>query len=113
MSAAQVMVARKKAATMSKETMFNIIRAPVITEKATMLGDKNQVVFRVALEATKPEIKLAVEALFSVTVLSVNTLVQKGKTKRFKGRPGVRSDVKKAIVQLTPGQSIDFSARLA
>ena len=113
MSAAQVMVARKKAATMSKETMFNIIRAPVITEKATMLGDKNQVVFRVALEATKPEIKLAVEALFGVTVLNVNTLVQKGKTKRFKGRPGVRSDMKKAIVQLTPGQSIDFSARVA
>ncbi|WP_158747659.1 50S ribosomal protein L23 [Acidisphaera sp. L21] len=98
---------------MSKETMFNIIRAPVITEKATMLGDKNQVVFRVSLESTKPEIKAAVEALFGVTVLGVNTLVQKGKTKRFKGRPGVRSDVKKAIVQLTPGQSIDFSARLA
>ena len=67
MSAAQVLVARKKAATMSKETMFNIIRAPVITEKATMLGDKNQVVFRVAIEATKPEIKAAVEALFGVT----------------------------------------------
>ena len=113
MSAAQVMVARKKAATMSKETMFNIIRAPVITEKATLLGDKNQVVFRVALEATKPEIKAAVEALFGVTVLGVNTLVQKGKTKRFRGRPGARSDMKKAIVQLTPGQSIDFSARVA
>ena len=113
MSAAQVLVARKKAATMSKETMFNIIRAPVITEKATMLGDKNQVVFRVALEASKPEIKAAVEALFGVTVLGVNTLVQKGKTKRFRGRPGVRSDVKKAVVQLTPGQSIDFSARVA
>ncbi len=113
MSAAQVMVARKKAATMSKETMFNIIRAPVITEKATLLGDKNQVVFRVALEATKPEIKAAVESLFGVSVLNVNTLVQKGKTKRFKGRPGVRSDVKKAVVQLMPGQSIDFSARIA
>ena len=113
MSAAQVLVARKKAATMSRETMFNIIRAPVITEKATMLGDKNQVVFQASLEATKPEIKLAVEALFGVTVLGVNTLVQKGKTKRFRGRPGVRSDVKKAVVQLTPGQSIDFSARIA
>ncbi len=113
MSAAQVLVARKKAATMSRETMFNIIRAPVITEKATMLGDKNQVVFQVSLEATKPEIKLAVEALFGVTVLGVNTLVQKGKTKRFRGRPGVRSDVKKALVQLTPGQSIDFSTRIA
>ncbi len=113
MSASQVMAARKKAATMSKETMYTIIRAPVITEKATMLGDKNQVVFRVALEATKPEIKAAVEALFGVTVLGINTLVQKGKTKRFRGRPGVRSDVKKAVVQLTPGQSIDFSARIA
>ena len=112
MSAAQVLVARKKAATMSRETMFNIIRSPVITEKATTLGDKNQVVFRVALEATKPEIKRAVETLFGVMVVSVNTLVQKGKTKRFKGRPGVRSDVKKAVVQLTPGQSIDFSARI-
>ena len=113
MSAAQVLAARKRAATLSKETMYNIIRAPVITEKATALGDKNQVVFRVALEATKPEIKAAIEALFGVMVVSVNTLVQKGKTKRFKGRPGVRSDTKKAIVQLTPGQSIDFSARLA
>ncbi len=112
MSAAQVMAARKRAATLSKETMFNIIRAPVITEKATMLGDKNQVVFQVALEATKPEIKAAVESLFGVTVLGVNTLVQKGKTKRFRGRPGIRSDIKKAVVQLTPGQSIDFSARL-
>ncbi len=113
MSAAQVLVARKKAATMSRETMFNLVRAPIITEKATMLGDRNQVVFRVALEATKFEIKVAVEALFGVTVLDVNTLIQKGKTKRFRGRPGVRSDVKKAIVQLTPGQSIDFSARIA
>ena len=113
MSTAQVLAARKRAVTMSKETMYNIIRAPVITEKATSLSDKNQVVFRVALEATKPEIKAAVEALFGVMVVSVNTLVQKGKTKRFKGRPGVRSDVKKAVVQLTPGQSIDFSARIA
>ena len=113
MSAAQVLAARKRAATLSKETMYNIIRAPVITEKATALGDKNQVVFRVALEATKPEIKAAIETLFGVMVVSVNTLVQKGKTKRFKGRLGVRSDTKKAIVQLTPGQSIDFSARLA
>ena len=113
MSAAQVLAARKKAETMSRETMFNIIRSPVITEKATMLGDRNQVVFRVAMDATKPEIKKAVETLFGVMVVSVNTLVQKGKTKRFKGRPGVRSDVKKAVVQLTPGQSIDFSARIA
>ena len=105
MSTAQVLASRKKAATMSRETMFNIIRAPVITEKATNLGDKNQVVFRVAIEATKPEIRRAIEELFGVMVVSVNTLTQKG-------RPGVRSDVKKAVVQLTPGQSIDFSARL-
>ena len=113
MSPAQVIAARKGAATLSRETMFNIIRAPVITEKATALSERNQVVFRVALEATKPEIKAAIEALFGVNVLGVNTLITKGKTKRFKGRPGVRSDVKKAIVQLTPGQSIDFSARIA
>jgi large subunit ribosomal protein L23 len=113
MSAAQVVAARKTAATMSRETMFNIVRSPVITEKATNLSDKNQVVFRVAMDATKPEIKRAIEELFGVMVISVNTLIQKGKTKRFKGRPGVRSDVKKAVVPLTPGQSIDFSARLA
>ena len=113
MSTAQVLVARKKAATMSREAMYTIIRSPVITEKATALSDKNQVVFRVSLDATKPEIKRAVETLFGVMVVSVNTLVQKGKTKRFKGRPGVRSDMKKAVVQLTPGQSIDFSARIA
>ena len=113
MSTAQVLAARKRAATLSRETMYTIIRAPVITEKATLLGEKNQVVFRVAMDSTKPEIKAAVEGLFGVTVLGVNTLIQKGKTKRFKGRPGVRSDVKKAIVELTPGQSIDFSTGLA
>jgi large subunit ribosomal protein L23 len=113
MSRAQVYVARKRAATLSKEVMYTIIRSPIITEKATMLTDKNQVVFRVAIDSTKPEIKAAVEGLFGVTVLGVNTLIQKGKTKRFKGRPGVRSDVKKAVVQLSPGQSIDFSTGLA
>ncbi len=113
MSTAQVLAARKRAATMSRETMYTVIRSPLITEKATMLGEKNQVAFRVAMDATKPEIKAAVEALFGVTVLGVNTLIQKGKTKRFKGRPGVRSDVKKAVVQLSPGQSIDFSTGLA
>jgi large subunit ribosomal protein L23 len=113
MSRAQVYVARKRAATLSKEVMYTIIRSPIITEKATMLTDKNQVVFRVAIDSTKPEIKAAVEGLFGVTVLGVNSLIQKGKTKRFKGRPGVRSDVKKAVVQLSPGQSIDFSTGLA
>ena len=92
---------------------YDIITAPIITEKATMGSEYGQVTFRVPLTATKPEIKAAVEGLFGVTVLGVNTLIQKGKTKRFKGRPGVRSDVKKAVVQLSPGQSIDFSTGLA
>ena len=113
MSVRQVLVARKKAATMSRETMFQVVRSPVITEKATLLTERNQVVFRVAIDATKPEIKSAVEGLFGVKVLGVNTLVQKGKTKRFRGRPGVRSDVKKAYVQLAEGQSIDMSTGLS
>jgi large subunit ribosomal protein L23 len=113
MSVAQVIAARKRAATMSREAMFETIRSPVITEKATALSEKGQFVFRVAINATKPEIKASVEALFGVTVKSVNTLVQKGKTKRFKGRPGVRSDVKKAYVQLAEGQSIDMSTGLS
>jgi large subunit ribosomal protein L23 len=98
---------------LSREAMYQIIRNPVITEKATMLSERNQVVFRVALDATKPEIKAAVEGLFNVTVTGVNTLVQKGKTKRFKGRPGRRSDVKKAYVTLAAGQSIDLTTGLA
>ncbi|MGI4954364.1 MAG: 50S ribosomal protein L23 [Janthinobacterium lividum] len=113
MSVRQVQVARKKASTMSREAMFNVVRSPVITEKATLLTERNQVVFRVAIDATKPEIKSAVEGLFGVKVLGVNTLVQKGKTKRFRGRPGVRSDVKKAYVQLAEGQSIDMSTGLS
>ncbi len=113
MSVRQVLVARKRAATMSREAMYDIVRNPVITEKATMLSEKNQFVFRVAIAATKPEIKASVEGLFGVNVLAVNTLVQKGKTKRFKGRPGVRSDVKKAYVQLAEGQSIDMSTGLS
>ncbi len=113
MSVRQVLAARKRAATMSREAMYEIVRNPVITEKATMLSEKNQFVFRVAIGATKPEIKASVEGLFGVNVLAVNTLVQKGKTKRFKGRPGVRSDVKKAYVQLAEGQSIDMSTGLS
>jgi large subunit ribosomal protein L23 len=98
---------------LSREAMYNIIRSPVITEKATRLSEFGQVSFRVAIDATKPEIKAAIEGLFGVKVLGVNTLVQKGKTKRFKGRPGVRSDVKKAIVKLAAGQTIDLSSSLA
>ncbi len=108
-----ILAIRRAAETMSREAMYDIVRAPVITEKATALSERNQVVFRVAIDATKPQIKAAVEGLFGVKVLGVNTLVQKGKTKRFRGRPGVRSDVKKAFVQLAEGQSIDLSARLA
>jgi large subunit ribosomal protein L23 len=100
-------------AKLSREAMYQIIRSPLITEKATQLSEQGQFVFRVAIKATKPEIKAAIEGLFGVTVLAVNTLVQKGKTKRFKGRPGQRSDVKKAFVKLAPGQSIDFTTGLA
>jgi large subunit ribosomal protein L23 len=104
---------QKRRKQLSREAMYQIIRAPLITEKATGLSEVNQVVFRVAIGASKPEIKAAVEGLFGVKVLGVNTLVQKGKTKKFKGRPGVRSDVKKAFVQLEAGQSIDFTTGLA
>jgi large subunit ribosomal protein L23 len=95
------------------ERMYQIIRAPLITEKATLLSERNQFVFKVAEDATKPEIKAAIEGLFKVKVTNVNTLITKGKTKRFKGRPGVRSDVKKAFVTLAEGQSIDFTTGLA
>jgi large subunit ribosomal protein L23 len=112
MSEAETKITKRKPQ-LSREAMYQIIRNPVITEKATMLTEKGQIVFRVALEATKPEIKAAVEGLFGVTVLGVNTLVQKGKTKRFRGRPGVRSDVKKAFVKLAEGQTIDLTTGLA
>lgn len=95
---------------MSKYTHYDVIRAPVVTEKSTMASEHGQVVFDVAIDATKPEIKEAVEALFSVKVKAVNTLVRKGKHKRFRGRPGVRNDVKKAIVTLVDGQSIDIAS---
>jgi large subunit ribosomal protein L23 len=85
---------------------FDVIRAPYITEKATMVSEHNAVVFKVANDATKPEIKAAVEALFGKKVKSVNTIVQKGKTKRWKGKPYTRSDFKKAIVTLAAGESM-------
>jgi large subunit ribosomal protein L23 len=91
---------------------YDTILAPVITEKATLLSELNKVVFRVANDATKDEIAAAVEALFKVNVTKVNTLVVKGKTKRFRGRPGRRSDVKKAVVTLAEGQSIDITTGL-
>ena len=98
---------------LSKEAMYEIIRAPLITEKMTLLSERSQFGFRVSIDATKPQIAAAVESLFNVKVLAVNTILQKGKTKRFRGRPGVRSDIKKAIVTLAPGQSIDFTTGLA
>ena len=89
--------------------MYEIIVAPVVTEKSTRLGEHNQVVFKVRNEATKPEIKAAVEGLFGVEVRAVNTLIVKGKVKRFRGQAGRRSDVKKAIVTLREGQTIDVT----
>lgn len=91
---------------------YDVIRSPVITEKSTSSSENNQVIFRVAIDATKPQIKEAVEKLFDVKVTAVNTLVTKGKTKRFKGRLGQRSDVKKAVVTLADGQSIDVTTGL-
>ncbi len=89
--------------------MYDLILAPVITEKSTMVSEHNQVVFRVPLTATKPEIKAAVEGLFNVKVTAVNTLISKGKTKRFRGIMGRRSDFKKAVVTLAEGNKIDVT----
>jgi large subunit ribosomal protein L23 len=91
---------------------YDTILAPVITEKATMLSEHNKVIFRVAQNATKVEIAEAIEALFKVNVVKVNTLNVKGKTKRFRGRLGRRSDIKKAIITLAEGQSIDITTGL-
>ena len=89
---------------------YDIVLAPHITEKSTMLSETNAVVFRVAPTATKPEIKAAIEALFNVKVTNVNTIIAKGKSKRWQGRPYQRSDMKKAIVKLAEGQSIDVTS---
>lgn len=94
---------------MNRERMYNVILAPVITEKSTQGSEYNQVTFRVAQDATKPEVKAAIEELFGVKVKAVNTLNQKGKIKLFRGRPGKRNDVKKAIVTLEEGQMIDVT----
>ena len=88
---------------------YDVVLAPHITEKSTLLSEQNAVVFKVANDASKPQIKAAVEALFGVNVTGVNTIVQKGKTKRWKGRPYQRSDMKKAIVTLAEGQTIDVT----
>jgi large subunit ribosomal protein L23 len=89
---------------------YDVVLAPHITEKSTMLSDNNAVVFKVANTASKPQIKAAVEALFGVTVTNVNTIVTKGKSKKWKGKPYQRSDEKKAIVTLAAGQSIDVTS---
>ncbi|MBU8539746.1 50S ribosomal protein L23 [Falsiroseomonas tokyonensis] len=98
---------------LSAERLYQVILAPVVTEKATRLNESSQVTFKVTLDATKPEIRQAVEKLFSVNVEAVNTLVMKGKAKRFRGRKGQRSDWKKAVVKLQAGQTIDLTTGLA
>lgn len=95
---------------MNQERIYDVIRSPMVTEKSTMASENNQVTFRVSIDATKPEIKKAVEQLFGVKVRKVSTLVQQGKAKRFRGRLGRRSDYKKAIVTLAEGDSIDLTA---
>jgi large subunit ribosomal protein L23 len=97
---------------MSALTAYDVILAPVITEKASAASEVNQVVFKVRRDATKPEIKAAIEKLFGVKVLSVNTLTRKGKTKTFKGIKGRQQDVKKAIVKLAEGDKIDVTTRI-
>ncbi|MEI6558251.1 MAG: 50S ribosomal protein L23 [Rhodospirillaceae bacterium] len=89
--------------------IYDVILAPVITEKATNITGNQQYTFKVPLDATKPEIKTAVEGLFAVKVMAVNTIITKGKTKRFRGIPGRRADTKKAMVTLAAGQRIDVT----
>ena len=102
--------AAKKQAAQVDVSHYDVILAPHITEKSTLLSEHNAVVFKVAGGASKPQIKAAVEALFNVSVTGVNTMNVKGKTKRWKGRPYTRSDVKKAVVTLADGQSIDITS---
>ncbi|MGE0210957.1 MAG: 50S ribosomal protein L23 [Parvibaculaceae bacterium] len=97
---------------MTAEKHYDVIRGPVITEKSTAASERNQVVFNVASGATKPEIKAAVEGLFNVKVKAVNTLVRKGKIKRFRGRPARQGDVKRAVVTLVEGHRIDVTTGL-
>lgn len=106
------MAEKKKTESKIAEWMYDIIRTPVVTEKSTMGSEHGQVTFKVPTTAKKPDIKAAVEALFKVKVTRVNTLIQKGKTKRFKGVKAFRSDTKKAIVTLEEGQSIDVGTGL-
>ena len=102
-------MAKKPAKAAVDNRHYDVVLAPHITEKSTLLSEHNAVVFKVANDATKPEIKAAVEALFNVTVTGVNTMVTKGKTKRWKGEAYKRSDAKKAVVTLAEGQQIDIT----
>lgn len=97
---------------MKEAELYDVLRSPVITEKATMASEYNQVMFNVARSATKPQIKEAVERLFTVKVKAVNTLNRKGKVKRFKGRIGKQSDFKRAVVTLEEGHAIDITTGL-
>lgn len=97
---------------MSNISNYDVILAPVVTEKSTMASEHGQVVFDVAIDASKTEIKTAIETLFSVKVKAVNTMVRKGKTKRFRGFNGKRKDVKKAVVTLVEGHTIDIASGL-
>ncbi len=103
---------RYPAVTVSRARMYEVIRSPLITEKTTNGSEHSQVTFRVSSDATKPEIKQAIEGLFKVKVKAVNTVTVKGKSKVFRGRPGVRSDWKKAIVSLVDGHKIDVTTGL-
>ena len=103
---------RGPAPKITQNQMTDILRAPVISEKSTLIAEHNQVTFRVAIDADKAQIKQAVEGLFGVTVTKVNTIRQKGKVKRFRGMLGQRNDTKKAIVTLADGDSIDLAAGL-
>ncbi len=96
----------------AKANHYDVIRKPIITEKATMASEANAVVFEVAMDSNKPMIKEAIEAVFGVKVKAVNTSITKGKTKRFRGQPGRRRDVKKAYVTLEEGNTIDISSGL-
>lgn len=98
--------------TVSRSRMYEVIRAPLITEKTTNGSEHSQVTFKVAADATKPEIKQAIEGLFKVKVKAINTITVKGKSKVFRGRPGMRSDWKKAIVSLVEGHKIDVTTGL-
>jgi len=104
---------KQKRPVIGRERMYQTILSPLVTEKATLNNERGHVTFKVATDATKPQIKAAVEGLFGVKVLAVNTIVVKGKTKQFRGRPGQRSDWKKAMVRLAEGQSIDLTTGLA